>query len=58
MNGAEGDIWRGWGVVVGDVDHKGLQWLMDTIPGDPGVDYQIYSLPVPDSSFSCDGRVS
>merc|ERR1719290_452556 len=38
-------------------DHQGLDWLIETIPGDPGVDYPIYSLPVPDSSFSCDGRV-
>ena len=41
----------------GGGDHQGLQWLIDTIPGDPGVDYPIYSLPAPDTSFSCDGRV-
>ena len=41
----------------GDGDHQGLDWLRDSVPGEPGVDYPIYSLPVPDSSFSCDGRV-
>ena len=38
-------------------DHKGLDWLRDSVPGEPGVDYPIYGLPVPESSFSCDGRV-
>ena len=38
-------------------DHQGLDWLRDSVPGEPGVDYPIYGLPVPDSSFSCDGRV-
>merc|ERR1712168_1006298 len=38
-------------------DHQGLDWLRDSVPGEPGVDYPIYGLPVPESSFSCDGRV-
>ena len=42
-------------------DHEGssdpLDWLRDAIPGEPGVDYPIYGLPVPESSFTCDGRV-
>ena len=41
----------------GGKDHQGLDWLIETIPGEPGVDYPIYSLPAPDTSFSCDGRV-
>ena len=51
---------RGGGGGGGDgsgLDHQGLDWLRDSVPGEPGVDYPIYSLPVPDSSFSCDGRV-
>ena len=38
-------------------DHQGLDWLRDSVPGEPGVDYPLYGLPVPESSFSCDGRV-
>jgi hypothetical protein len=33
-----------------------LQWLRDSIPGEPGTDYPIFS-EVQESSFSCDGRV-
>ena len=33
-----------------------LQWLRDSIPGEPGVDYPIYNA-VESTSFSCDGRV-
>ena len=52
-NGAGG----GGGGGGGGKDHQGLDWLIETIPGEPGVDYPIYSLPAPDTSFSCDGRV-
>ena len=37
-------------------DHQGLDWLRDSVPGEPGVDYPIYGLPVPESSFSFDGK--
>ena len=54
-NGAGGGGRGGGG--GGGKDHQGLDWLIETIPGEPGVDYPIYSLPAPDTSFSCDGRV-
>lgn len=38
-------------------DHQGLDWLRESVPGEPGVDYPVFSLPVPDNDFSCDGRV-
>ena len=41
-------------------DHEGssdpLDWLRDAVPGEPGVDYPIFSA-VGDSSFSCADRV-
>ena len=33
-----------------------LQWLRDSIPGEPGVDYPIFS-SVEETSFSCEGKV-
>jgi len=33
-----------------------LQWLRDSIPGEPGVDYPIFSA-VEQTQFSCDGKV-
>ncbi len=33
-----------------------LQWLRDSIPGEPGVDYPIFS-SVEDTGFSCEGKV-
>lgn len=33
-----------------------LQWLRDSIPGEPGVDYPIFSA-VEQTSFSCEGKV-
>ena len=33
-----------------------LQWLRDSIPGEPGVDYPIFSA-VEQTSFSCDDKV-
>merc|ERR1711874_619535 len=41
----------------GGGDHQGLDWLRDALPGEPDLDYPIYSLPPPESSFSCNGRV-
>ena len=35
----------------------GLSALQNNIPGEPGVDYPIYTLP-PLTGFDCDGRVS
>jgi hypothetical protein len=40
-------------------DHEGgdpLDWLRNAIPGEPGVDYPIYST-VEQTSFSCDGLI-
>ena len=41
-------------------DHEGssdpLDWLRDAVPGEPGVDYPIFS-DVGDTSFSCADRV-
>jgi hypothetical protein len=33
-----------------------LQWLRDSIPGEPGVDYPIYNA-VESTAFSCEGKV-
>ena len=33
-----------------------LDWLRDSIPGEPGVDYPIFSA-VEQTAFSCDGKV-
>ena len=33
-----------------------LQWLRDSVPGEPGLDYPILSSPLA-SNFSCSGRV-
>ena len=33
-----------------------LQWLRDSIPGEPGTDYPIYNA-VESTAFSCEGRV-
>ena len=50
--GAEGGGGRGsGGGGGGGGDHQGLDWLRDSVPGEPGVDYPIFSLPVPDNSF-------
>ena len=38
-------------------DHQGLDWLRDALPGEPGLDYPIYSLPTPDTSFDCSDKV-
>jgi len=40
----------------GGGEDGGLSGLQETIPGVPGEDYPIYAA-VPDSEFSCDGRV-
>merc|ERR1712083_30507 len=41
----------------GGDEHQGLDWLREALPGEPEIDYPIYSLPPPTSSFSCNGRV-
>ena len=38
-------------------DDDPLQWLRDSIPGEPGVDYPLLSSPDPDATFSCLGLV-
>ena len=45
------------GARSGGEDHQGLDWLREALPGEPEIDYPIYSLPPPSSSFSCNGRV-
>jgi len=45
--------------LVGGVENEGddpLQWLRNSIPGEPGTDYPIYA-SVQESSFSCDGLI-
>ena len=41
-------------------DHDGsddpLDWLRNSIPGEPGVDYPIFA-DIEDTSFSCNGRI-
>ena len=46
-------------VLVQSVEKEGddpLQWLRDSIPGEPGVDYPIFSV-VEETAFSCEGKV-
>ncbi|CAG0881698.1 unnamed protein product [Darwinula stevensoni] len=39
--------------------HAGLDWLRDSVPGEPGVDYPIFSYQnKPETGFSCNGRVT
>lgn len=45
--------------LVAGVEKEGddpLDWLRDSIPGEPGVDYPIFSA-VEQTSFSCEGKV-
>lgn len=45
--------------VVSAVEKEGddpLDWLRNSIPGEPGTDYPIYA-SVPENSFSCDGLI-
>jgi hypothetical protein len=44
---------------VAGVENEGddpLQWLRDSIPGEPGVDYPIFSV-VEETAFDCTGKV-
>ena len=35
----------------GGDSHQGLDWLRDSVPGEPGVDYPVFTLPVADNDF-------
>ena len=37
-------------------DHQGLDWLLKSVPGQPGTDYPIFA-EAPETSFICDGQV-
>lgn len=37
-------------------DHQGLDWLLKSVPGQPGTDYPIFA-EAPETSFLCDGQV-
>jgi hypothetical protein len=37
-------------------DHQGLDWLLESVPGQPGTDYPILA-EVPETAFACDGLV-
>merc|ERR1719273_1314507 len=37
-------------------DHEGLDWLLESVPGNPGEDYPILA-EVPETAFTCDGQV-
>ena len=54
--GGTRDLGGGGGGGGGDYDYSEGS-LEDTIPGTPGVDYPTLA-EVPDTGFSCDGRVS
>ena len=46
------------GAVNGNGKHQqGDDWLREALPGEPGVDYPIYSFPVPETSFDCSDKV-
>ena len=40
----------------GGDDHEGLDWLLKSVPGQPGTDYPIFA-EAPETSFVCDGQV-
>ena len=40
----------------GGDDHQGLDWLLKSVPGQPGTDYPIFA-EAPETSFACDGQV-
>lgn len=40
----------------GEDDHQGLDWLLKSVPGQPGTDYPIFA-EAPETSFVCDGQV-
>ena len=39
-----------------DANHQGMRELEEAIPGVPGTDYPLYSIP-PQTSFVCDGYI-
>ena len=51
VRGVGGGQAQGGGQGSGGEDHQGLDWLRESVPGEPGVDYPVYSLPVPDNAF-------
>jgi len=53
--GGEGDSQAAPGGGGGD-DHQGLDWLLKSVPGQPGTDYPIFA-EVPDTGFGCEGQV-
>ena len=56
-SGGGGGGGGGGGVGGGGGSDDGGGSLEETIPGTPGVDYPVYA-EVPDTGFSCDGRVN
>ena len=40
----------------GGDDHQGLDWLLKSVPGQPGTDYPIFA-EVPETGFGCEGQV-
>ncbi len=39
-------------------DHQGLDWLLESVPGQPGTDYPIYSQEdIGQFTFDCNGQV-
>ena len=40
----------------GGDDHQGLDWLLKSVPGQPGTDYPIFA-EAPETSFGCEGQV-
>jgi len=41
---------------AGGDDHQGLDWLLKSVPGQPGTDYPIFA-EVPETGFGCEGQV-
>jgi len=52
--GGEGDSQAAPG--GGGDDHQGLDWLLKSVPGQPGTDYPIFA-EVPETGFGCEGQV-
>ena len=44
------------GAAVGNLE-QGVDYLREALPGEPGLDYPIYSLPAPETSFDCSDKV-
>ena len=46
-----------WLILLPGYLSQDLEYLREALPGEPGVDYPIFSLPPPETSFDCSDKV-